>query len=305
MQIPAPLYRDPVHDGATDPTLIWNREEKAWYMFYTQRRAIGVAIGVSWVHGTDLGIASSPDGIHWLYRGCAVLEPVEPGRNTFWAPEILFHAGMYHMFVSYITGVPTSWTGDRHILHYVSGDLWHWSYRSAAELSSNRVIDAGIFPLPQGGFRMWYKDEDRDSHIYVSDSPDLEKWHDAREAVGDCSMEGPNVFALGNCYFMICDQWQGLGVYHSDDLEHWTRQEGQILARGGSRPLDGTFGHHADVVVQQNRGYIYYFTHPLEDHPGQTPGRRRSVIQAAVLTADHQRLSVERDRVDFQLQPET
>lgn len=26
---PAPLYRDPIFDGPTDPTLIWNRQEKA------------------------------------------------------------------------------------------------------------------------------------------------------------------------------------------------------------------------------------------------------------------------------------
>ncbi len=36
---PKPLYRDPVHDGAADPSLIWNRAEKKWMMFYTNRRA--------------------------------------------------------------------------------------------------------------------------------------------------------------------------------------------------------------------------------------------------------------------------
>ena len=36
---PAPLYCDPVHDGAADPTLIWNRDEKCWWMLYTNRRA--------------------------------------------------------------------------------------------------------------------------------------------------------------------------------------------------------------------------------------------------------------------------
>ena len=36
---PAPLFRDPVTDGAADPVLIWNREEKKWWMLYTQRRA--------------------------------------------------------------------------------------------------------------------------------------------------------------------------------------------------------------------------------------------------------------------------
>ena len=36
---PAPLFRDPITDGAADPVVIWNREEKSWWMLYSQRRA--------------------------------------------------------------------------------------------------------------------------------------------------------------------------------------------------------------------------------------------------------------------------
>lgn len=50
--LPVPLFRDPIYDCPTDPTVIWNREEKQWYLFYTQRRATDTAVGVSWVHGT-------------------------------------------------------------------------------------------------------------------------------------------------------------------------------------------------------------------------------------------------------------
>lgn len=40
LRIPkAPLFRDPIHDGAADPMVIYNEQEKAWYMFYTNRRA--------------------------------------------------------------------------------------------------------------------------------------------------------------------------------------------------------------------------------------------------------------------------
>ncbi len=31
---PAPLFRDPVFDGAADPSLIWNDQERAWWVFY-------------------------------------------------------------------------------------------------------------------------------------------------------------------------------------------------------------------------------------------------------------------------------
>ena len=30
---PAPLFRDPIFDGASDPTVIWNKKEACYYMF--------------------------------------------------------------------------------------------------------------------------------------------------------------------------------------------------------------------------------------------------------------------------------
>lgn len=31
MRIPeAPLFRDPIFDGAADPTVIWNEQERQW-----------------------------------------------------------------------------------------------------------------------------------------------------------------------------------------------------------------------------------------------------------------------------------
>ena len=82
--LPAPLFRDPIYDCPTDPTIIWNREEKQWYLFYTQRRAADTSTGVSWVHGTKIGIAVSKDGGKWLYRGTLEGLDIEKGHNTFW-----------------------------------------------------------------------------------------------------------------------------------------------------------------------------------------------------------------------------
>ncbi|MEO8735435.1 MAG: hypothetical protein ABI380_02740, partial [Edaphobacter sp.] len=56
---PKPLFRDPVHDGATDPTVIWNQAKKQWWMFYTNRRADQTPTDpkdVAWLHGTRIGI---------------------------------------------------------------------------------------------------------------------------------------------------------------------------------------------------------------------------------------------------------
>lgn len=105
--LPSPLFRDPIYDCPTDPTVIWNEKEEQWYLLYTQRRATDVPIGVSWVHGTALGVATSRDGTKWLYRGTLEGLDIEPGHNTFWAPEIIEAEGLYHMYVSYITGIQT------------------------------------------------------------------------------------------------------------------------------------------------------------------------------------------------------
>ena len=91
----APLFRDPMYDGAADPVVIWNREAKEWWMIYTNRRATQEGPKFGWVHGTDLGVASSSDGgATWLYRGTLEGLETEWGGNTFWAPEIICHDGL-------------------------------------------------------------------------------------------------------------------------------------------------------------------------------------------------------------------
>ncbi len=293
----APLFRDPIYDGAADPVIVWNREQKEWWMVYTNRRATAEGAGVAWVHGTDLGVAVSRDGgLNWLYRGILEGLDFEWGRNTFWAPEIIYANGLYHMYVSYIQGVPIQWAGHkREILHYTSADLLVWQFEAKLALSSDRVIDACVAELPGGGFRMWYKDEANGSHTYAADSEDLYTWQVKGPVVETHPHEGANVFSLGGSYWMIVDEWKGQGVYRSEDLEHWERN-GQILAESGSREDDRGFGFHADVVTAGERAWIFYFT-----HPGRIPGTdngyegRRSSIQAAELTVEDGKLVCQRD----------
>jgi hypothetical protein len=257
----APLYRDPIHDGAADPMVIWNHKEQSWWMFYTSRRANIHCSAIAWCYGTEIGIASSSDGgANWVYRGTAQGLEFEYGKNTFWAPEVIFDQGIYHMYVTYIQGVYTEWGGSPRIVHYTSEDLWNWRYASTLSLSSPNVIDACVHPLPGGGWRMFYKDC-ADSYTYASDSPDLYHWHTAGPMITDCAHEGPNVFYWKQSYWMITDPWKGLGVYKSNDMTEWTRQP-NILEAPGSRPEDGVKGGHADVVVSGDKAYIFYFTHP-------------------------------------------
>ncbi|MBY0144400.1 glycosyl hydrolase [Neobacillus niacini] len=286
MNIPnAPLFRDPIYDGAADPVIIWNTVSKEWWLIYTNRRAAVECQKNAWVHGTDLGIASSSDGgKSWTYRGVIEGLDFERGRNTFWAPEIIWNDGLYHMYVSYIQGVPTDWSGHkRKIIHYTSTNLWGWTYESELKLSSDYVIDAGLHKLPNGKWRMWYKDEANHSHTYAADSPDLFHWEVVGPVITGFPHEGPNVFYWKNSYWMIIDQWSGLGVYQSSDGEEWIRN-GIILNESGTREDDGTIGMHADVHVNGDNAYIFYFTHP-ERFEGVEPSykTRRSSIQAAKL----------------------
>ena len=71
------------------------RYEKNWWMLYTQRRANSETADVAYCYGNQIGIASSDDhGQSWVYRGTLDLD-IEPGHNTFWAPDVVYHNGKY------------------------------------------------------------------------------------------------------------------------------------------------------------------------------------------------------------------
>lgn len=300
----APLFRDPIYDGAADPVLIWNREAKEWWMLYTNRRATAEDRNVAWVHGTDIGIASSIDGKEWVYRGTIEGLNTEWGRNTFWAPEIYWHEGTYHMYVSYIQGVPDRWGHQADMLHYTSRDLIAWTFRSKLNISDSKIIDACIYQMPGGKFRMWFKEN---NHTYAAESSDLYDWTRVGLVIEGRFHEGPNVFRFKNYYWLIVDEWRGQGVYRSEDLVHWERN-GLILDQPGTREDDGTIGLHADVVVQGEQAYIFYFTHPERTNGNEESssyGTRRSSIQAAELEVVDGVLVCDRNKpFDLKLLPE-
>lgn len=301
--VPAPLFRDPVHDGAADPTLIMNRDEGTWWMIYTNRRADAPSLpGVAWVHGTDLGVASTHDGgLTWLYRGIVPGLRLGWEAETFWAPEVIFAADGYQLYLTVIIGIPDRWDGHpRRIRHYVSADLVQWTYVSTLTLSSERVIDACVHELPGGGFRLWYKDEDDGNLTWYADSTDLDSWTVGGRAFDGPPHEGPNVFALAGSYWMIVDEWRGQRVLRSDDLTTWEAQ-GLILDAPGRRPEDGQNALHADVVVDGDLAHVFYFTHPGRDGNRQAdesvPSGRRTSIQAARLRFEGGTLVCDRDEV--------
>jgi len=307
----APLFRDPIYDGAADPVVVWNRVEKNWWLLYSSRRANQNIPDVAFCYGTKIGAASSNDhGKTWVYRGALDLE-YEKGLNTFWAPDIIYENGLYHMYVVYIQGVRNQWGGDEIIHHYTSKDMWKWKHIGPVNLSSKRVIDASLFKMKNGKYRMWYKDDERGSITMMSESENLYKWKNAKDTIiGGPPHEGPNVFEFKGFYWMLTDEWHGMRVYKSNDLDHWEKQ-GLILDKPSKRQDDKPSGAHADVVVLGDKAYIFYFTHPgrkthfegqMDENGLYSYTNKHSVIQVGELKLIDSTLKCDRDNpFDFYL----
>jgi len=304
---PRPLFRDPVYDGAADPVVIWNENEKCWFMFYTNRRAnlpLTDIDGVNWVHGTRIGIAQSRDsGATWRYRGTATINYGKVDY-THWAPEVIKHNKTYHMFLTVVPGIFSDWQHPREIAHLTSTDLLNWNYLSTLKLSSNRVIDACVLHLPNGTWRLWYNNETDQKSIYYADSNDLCTWQDKGKviSVADRAGEGPKVFQWRNYYWMVVDVWKGLGIYRSDDATNWTAQAGNLLETPGTGADDQVKGGHPDVVVSDDRAFLFYFTHPGRanlDVNNEDLNFRRSSIQVAELEYKDGWLSCDRTQPTY------
>ncbi|UCS95819.1 family 43 glycosylhydrolase [Echinicola marina] len=305
---PAPIFRDPIYDGAADPVMVWNKGEQSWWMLYTARRANMPTQDVSAYYGNRIGIAETKDhGQTWVFRGYLDLE-FEKGWNTFWAPEVICHDGKYHMFVSYIQGVRNHWGGKSNIHYFTSKNLWDWEHHGPLTLSSDKIIDATIFKMPNDKFRIWYKDDSRGGITMVSESDDLVNWETKDiPAIGGGAHEGPKVFEYKGFYWMLTDEWHGLRVYRSNDLQNWEKQ-GLILDKPSTREDDRPSGAHGDVLVFGDKAYVFYFTHPGRNSHSETKPdqsfhqNHRTTIQVAPLTFDGKSLKADRNKpFDFYL----
>lgn len=292
-----PLYRDPKFDGAADPVVIWNEKESKWFMFYTNRRAnLENSKGVDWVHGTPIGIAESSDGgLTWTYKQDANIQ-YEGKDLTYWAPDVMEHDGTYHMYLTIVPGIFTDWSHPRDIVHFTSKNLIDWTFETKIKLASDKVIDAEIIKAPNGKWRMYYNNERHNKSIYYAESDDLYQWEDKGLAVGDKRGEGPVVFEWQNKYFMIVDAWRGLAVFQSNNMENWHLQSDFILQSPGTLPDDMVKGGHADVVINNGRAYIFYFTHPgrQEGVNEDSYETRRSSIQVAELKYENGQITCNR-----------
>ena len=298
-----PLYRDPVFNGAADPVVIWNPQVKRWWMFYTNRRAnVPGTSGVTWVHGTPIGIAESADGgAHWKYVRTAQfdLRAEYGGTNvTCWAPDVIRSPdGTWQMFLTVVPGIFEDWNHPRDLVQLTSTNLVNWTNPRKLALASDRVIDASVLHMPDGSWRMWYNNERAGKAINYATSPDQATWTDKGLAFKSRG-EGPKGFRWHDKFWVVIDEWKGLGVFRSDDANTWAKQPTNLLATPGTGEDDKVQGGHPDVVVSGDRAFLFYFT-----HPGRRPGapkdgveQRRSSIQVVELQLKDGWLTCDRDQ---------
>lgn len=295
---PVPFYRDPVHDGAADPSIVRDTRTGEWVMFYTNRRAdlaLADQKDVSWVHGTAIGVARSRDGAAWRYAGTAAI-PESCTGATLWAPEVQRFGGKWHMWVTVVPGVFRDWNAPRFLVHLTSPDLKRWDCGERVGLGSDRIIDASVLALPGGGYRLWFNDERTGKTIKYADSADLVHWT-VRGTVVSTPGEGPKAFRWRGSWWLISDAWKGLLVQRSDDGEHWTAQPGYLLGAPGTRPTDRAKAQHPEVIVAGERAYLVYFVHQGSEPEAKADPTwaRRSVLQIAELRETNGAISVDRE----------
>jgi hypothetical protein len=79
----------------------------------------------------------------------------------------------------------------------------------------------------------------------------------------------------------------------------WTKQPNRILEEPGKGTDDQAIGGHCDVVINNDRAYVFYFTHPgrKKDNPAPKNSfdQKRSVIQLAELHYANGAITCNRD----------
>ena len=314
----APLITDPLFDGVTDPVLVRDPATSTWWCVFAHRRAnvrLSGPASIGRCHGTPLGLASSDDhGASWLYRGTLDL-PIEPGHNTFWGPVVVTSDdGTYHLFTTFIRGVPDDPAWDTHgrpspwlrrIHHLSSTDLWTWRHHGRLDLGTDHAVDPCVARTPDGLWTLWFKDEAAGGALRSVSSrllapaswsapvTVLPQWH-----------ESPVVFRLGGFWWLVAESRAGLTSYRSDDALTW-EESGAFVATSGSRLGDGGPVRSPDVIpVGDSTAYLVYYTQSGHDSFGdQVPtSSQSSVAQAALVRVEDGRLSCDRDApFDFRL----
>jgi hypothetical protein len=321
--VPAPIFTDPNYHGSCDPEIIWNENDKQWYIYYTARRPM---LENTWLQ-TPIGVAVSKDMVNWEFKGYCKFDGVggeKDASSTFWAPAIISANDTLHMFVTWKPDtIPTlgAWGGQGWIVHYktpLTNPVDGWKKVGALHGDNLNTIDATVYQN-QNLFHVWFKGKEKGAtknELYHLTSSDFSTWEAAgfsksdvfnAEATGSNFEEAPYIFQWKGRFWLITDPHNGFFVYSSTDTENWKFQ-GTILKEGGTRNLDNSMARHCSVAVKDGRAFIFYHVEPwrrydLEKKKGDERVRifdqplknRESVLQMAELKVVNSKISCDRN----------
>ncbi|MEM7473527.1 MAG: sulfatase-like hydrolase/transferase [Planctomycetota bacterium] len=313
--VTSPLFADPHYNGSCDPEVVWNENEKEWFVYYTARRA--TRKNATYV-GTPIGVISSPDLASWRFRGYCSFDGTKgkpDNANTHWAPGIIVRDGQLHMFATYKDSAEAPWGGDGVIRHYVApldDPVDGWRLVGVPELNQPDPIDVSLIQVADE-FRAYYR-VGKGGGIQWATSTDLEHWENQGKCLGDVNsdqrgfgyQEAPYVFQFQNKFWMLTDPHNGLAVFHSSDGVTWRRQR-RILKEEGTGKADTTLARHPSVAIVGERAFIFYHTEPNRPYPSppaeqRTPHQKISFLQMAELKIQDGQLTCDRDaQIDLDL----
>jgi len=257
-----PIPGNPVFQGASDGA--WDRKirergfilregdtYRLWYTGYNDDRS----------PSKYLGLATSPDGLHWTR------DPANPVYSGSWTEDVfvLKLGGRYHMFAE----------GRDDVAHQLtSADGLHWD--DLGKLDVRRTDGTPIPPGPYGTPTVWFEDgtwslfyERGDRGVWLATSKDRRVWTNVRdEPVLAC---GPDpydreavalnqVVKRGGVYYAFYHanahrpwkDWTS-NVARSHDLLHWEKYPGNPIVRDNCS---------SPVLVATPEGDRLYTMHP-------------------------------------------
>lgn len=209
------LYKIPY---LNDHTIIYNPKENKWHLYGIIRPH------TRFIHLT----ADSLTQQEWVKTNS-----FSDGGAEIWAPHIIYHDSIYHMFYTKI-GIP------REIHHVTSGDLYHWSKSLEPVLALCNEYNSNLKNKDPMVFRddekkqwvMYYSMMKDDKHWVVgySTSADLNNWSEPNicfdENTESPGVESPFVAKHGSYYYLFLSArpWPigGEDIFRSKSPYLWT-----------------------------------------------------------------------------------
>lgn len=199
----------------------------------------------------SIGIASSPDLVHWSKQRTIPVMEHEPNARNSWAPEIFYDEENEEYVIFWATTIPgrfpdtegSSETDLNHRMYYVtSSDLQRFSETRVLLDPGFNVIDSTINRLPDGRYVMFLKNEtlvpeEKNIRMAFSDHP-TGPWSEISKPIsGEPWAEGPTAAFIDGYWYVYFDRYtkHEYAVVRSADLQTWEDVSDQLTVPEGLR----------------------------------------------------------------------